>query len=283
MAEGGRKTVKTFRNSRIQKLETMTQFKIKPVRRTRKPKYPGVDDRPDMDQILRSSILRRFSNATVAMTAMLSIGTVAGAGLFAADDDIENEIRKVDQKKVQAIVDKYLKDLGQARQGEKLGKMKTLSNNPDISIAEAGENYAIKLGDIKSTSFHVSKVKEATKELFKLYGVKIKKDQSYHKGDVEFEVDGYDKSKKIGFEFRYSNKSYYDYDKGESKNATDEQYLSAEEMKELNKQVKKGKANILVIPADQFQHTSKSRHILVKAYLQTVVDYLEWLRTEGKL
>jgi hypothetical protein len=116
-----------------------------------------------------------------------------------------------------------------------------------------------------NTAFFLREVEacELIRRFLQKNGLKLEKDVKFQEGGVDFKVDGYDRDRGWGFEFRgYSQKGYV------------EQDLTEHEEDELARMAWQGKAHILVLDGEEFCYEMGLKRAVIDELLSEVEDFL---------
>lgn len=143
--------------------------------------------------------------------------------------------------------------------------------------------------DLEGESEWRKRLLAAAVELFAVYGVDVSSGKQIVLGsgenEVEFAVDGYDPERKIGFEVLDPNLSALAESEDEESSALARaRLLEHRELQEMSAQISSGKINVFIgsypertpmanlDPAERF-----------RCFMESVVEYLAWLKAEGKI
>lgn len=269
------------------KLPKHDDFNIAAVRRTPQPRYPGCHEPVDLAPAVR----RWFSPVTLALAGLSGLCLPSLQNANGADDE---EAARPTDKQVQQVIDEYLKNYAQPDSEKMEIRLDPIPGpitaNPAVRRATETWKEPQPIGDnmvelsgkviarVERPPLDVEKARAAACELFKLYGVELKQDVTVTDGSVKFEADGYNASAKIGFELIQTTVQHL---YGEVEN-TDKDLVPGE-YGELTQSVEKNKNNVLVIQDADLGASSISEYSAMKAFLQSVADYLEWLKKSGRL
>jgi roadblock/LC7 domain-containing protein len=261
----------------------MKPLEIRPLSQRYDPGYAAFAEIEDWQSFVAPS-----SKALFAPQALFFAGVLGS--VFLADAGAQ-EMPKVGPplkspnaeaaKIANACLDE-VKATGSWYRDTKFDKKDEVENNPKVVVP----NIRISFGNSYSGIFDMVRVKKATIALFGAYGVKLKEDYPLKRGDVEFQVDGYDPEKKIGFEILgadYISTGGFSADPPDprqSKPATD---LDEKEAEKLKKIVSAGEEKMFLAPAVDYPLMDGDEYTPMRAYLQSALDYLQWLKKQGRL
>lgn len=100
----------------------------------------------------------------------------------------------------------------------------------------------------------------------------------------EFEADGYDRNAKVGFEIR-TKRTDAELECRSESDATPlrQKLLEIEELPALNQKIKDGELNMFVHDVYKAENSTLDPQKSVEVFIDTLVDYLNWLKSEGKI
>ena len=201
---------------------------LKPVPRSYCPDYPRFLTEADIREILRPSLLARFSRETLLAGAMLTGLTAGGCSRGASDPAPaaggqgatggSQQVQRTDAEDppLKALGNNTTRGSADLRQrvdrlvGEILGSNKrgywneltslrtdtTLSSNPAVK----SPMIPISFGNSYVGVFDTEAARDATRRLFTAYGIELKENVPIRQGGYEFVADGFDLERGIGFE-----------------------------------------------------------------------------------
>lgn len=286
---------------------------LKPVPRSYRPDYPRVLSEAEIRELLRPSLLARFSRETILAGAVLTgltasgcsktseaagptappgagggpQGTPAVVQLAAADDAAKKLIEKnttrdnpalrkqVDQLIVE-ILGKHEKGFWNGRTRLEVGQ--PVAANPPVKYP----SIPISFGNSCVGIFDTEAAREATRKLFKAYGIELKTDVPIKKDGYEFVADGYDAERGIGFELvmpegnvGLAGKKFPVQDAASK--------LDAGELAKLNQDIAAKKVRMFVVPAEEYPNMDGDLYTPMQYYLASVIDYLNWVHGDNQI
>lgn len=275
---------------------------LKPVPRSYCPDYPRFLTEADIREILRPSLLARFSRETLLAGAMLTGLTAGGCSRGASDPAPaaggqgatggSQQVQRTDAEDppLKALGNNTTRGSADLRQrvdrlvGEILGSNKrgywneltslrtdtTLSSNPAVK----SPMIPISFGNSYVGVFDTEAARDATRRLFTAYGIELKENVPIRQGGYEFVADGFDLERGIGFELTMPDVAQ----PGQEPTAQDaSSRLDTEEMQALDKDLTAGKIRMFVAQAENYPNMDGDLYTPMEYYLSSVIDYLNWV------
>lgn len=237
---------------------------LKPVRAPYEPRYPRSLTPEEVERLLRPGLFQRFSRETL-LTGALFAGlalTAAADGDKPRQDKLTKAQLEEAQKKARDVVREILDGYKGKGWNEhtSLRLEETLPANPPVKYPA----IPIMFGNSRVGIFDTAKAVEATRKLFEVYGLKLRPNQAVKGDGYEFEADGWDPDRKIGFELIRGEKDPKNLEKGE--------------LEPLSAAVKAGKLKVFAAHAGGFPNMDNDLYTPMEFYLASVIDYLNWVR-----
>ncbi len=248
---------------------------LRPVRGPYEPGYPRELTEEEIERLLRPGLLARFSRETLVAGALVA-GLALGAASPPAGDGDRPSRQELGKAELEAAQRKAL-----AFAREVLGSYKdkvwndetnlrltpVLEPNPPVKYPR----IPIMFGNSRVGIFDTKKAVEATRKLFEIYGVQLQADQGVQGEGFEFQADGWDPKRKIGFRLIQPA------EQAEGAAPKDPaKALESREMAPLGAAVKAGRLRIFVAQATGFPNMDGDLYTPMEYYLGSVVDYLNW-------
>jgi len=261
----------------------MKPLEVRPLSRRYDPGYAAFVEIEDWRSLVAPSSKTLFAPQTLLFAGLL--GSVFLADARAQEGPKVGPPLKSPNAEAAKIANACLGELSKTGgwyEDTKFRKEAAVGKNPDIVVPE----IRISFGNSYSGIFDTVRAKKATVALFEAYGVKLKADYPLKRGDLEFHVDGYDPEKKIGFEIvgaDYIPPSPFvsEPDPGRKKNPAAD--LDEKEAEKLKASVSSGEDKMFVVPANEYPLMDGDQYTPMRAYLQSALDYLEWLKKQGRM
>jgi len=259
---------------------------LKPVESNYTPRYPRELTEDEIRDLLRPCLLGRFSRE-----ALIAGALAAGTGLAPSPAQAQDALPKLPKAGTSTRTDAGFKAEVLALLKETLPKKggfwgdhtslltsQELKVNPPVKYPRIRISY----GNSYLGIFDAEAAKAAAEKLFKQYGIELKKDVTVKGDGYEFTADGYDEKLQIGFELVMPDGPVgFGGQKLEPEPA--EKKLDAAEMKKLDADVEAGKVRMLVIKAEQFPNMDGDLRTPMVYYLNSVVDYLNWVHGDKQI
>lgn len=256
---------------------------LKPVEPSYAPRYPRQLTEVEIRELLRPCLLSRFSKQTLVAGA-LAAGTALAPSPSTAQDalpkaGISTQTDAKFQAEVFALLDEALPKKG-GFWGSRASFVSTqeLQANPPVKYPR----IRISFGNSYVGIFDTEAAKAAAAKLFQQYGIELKKDVTIKGDGYEFTADGYDEKLGIGFEL-VMPEGPVGLGAGEFKPEPPEKKLDAAEMGKLDADIEAGKRRMLVIKAGQFPNMDGDLRTPMVYYLNSVVDYLNWVHGDKQI
>lgn len=251
---------------------------LRPVRRDYEPGYPRQLTEAEIQELLRPSLFRRFSSETLLAGALLAGATASGCSSAAAPIG-HTPPGKLPNHGTSTRTDRQLKEKVDRLTAEILGKTKRGSWNETTTIwldRELKSNPPLKYpsipicyGNSRIGIFDQEAAREATRKLFALYGIELRKDMAVNGDGYEFVADGWNDQHKIGFKLTQHRR--------EDQAGPASKALDPRECAALDRDVEAGKVRIFVADAGLFPNMDGDLYTPMEYYLASVVDYLNWV------
>ncbi len=283
---------------------------LKPVKSSYRPGYPDRLTEQEIRDILRPSLLKRFSAHTLLVSSMAVGASLYGGGLAAADGpppppanpngypdvpkttlpDLPNAGHDTDH-------DAKLRDQIKQLVDEVLGPYaKNNYWNPHSSIVRADlvpgnpplkyPRIPICYGNSYVGVFDTEVAKAATFRLFEQYGIKLEKNVRVKGDGYEFVADGYNEKYHIGFEMimpqgevGFTGPKKFPVEPAED--CID--LKDPAELKALGRDVSDGKLRLFVIEGAKFSNMDGDLYTPTQYYMGSVIDYLNWLHGDKQI
>lgn len=251
------------------------RFKIKAVKTYKQPAYPTMDDSGStIFTPNESSKLGEIAKEISKPVTGLAFATIISQGVDAA------EIRQGKSYVTATKIDSVSKDLLSKAIQDTEKKPQKIKRFTEKQIAALLEELNIKIetnefehieGKIdpsyfKRVNITEEQAKRILEKFFRRNGLSFDYNVPFKKQGVDFEADGYNKEKKIGWEFGY----------------TCENELSQEEIAKLRKLADKNIEHLLLIDSNKFKGLP-SGHDAVKKMQSTAEEFLSVLYKKGVL
>lgn len=278
------------------------QFKTQAVSAHR-PGYPGAGDDVDLDVLLRGGLRSLFSPWTIVaagalglLSAVLPRGASAGEeeALLKPIEDIEKEVR--------AIREHYTDKEGvttEYTQGERRGVVELASNPPILlwavkqEVADMREKIVGKVAVSapldEADSYLQALFREVAHKVFAAYDINVDTSVALERDGeggerIEFEADGFNRNINVGFEIRSSRQDEpLDCLSAEESADRRKELLEAGELKTLDAMIGENQINLFVYDTEKSEDDFLDPAACVDAFIDSLVNYLNWLRTEGRL
>lgn len=251
----------------------MKPLQIRSLKASYNPGYPRFTEVPDWERLIRPSSERLFHPATLLFAGLLGSSLLVpaqAADLPGGDLKTSNsEAGKIARETLSGLSDSWFKNSEITRETD------PTTGNPALTLPQ----IRISFGNSFMGVFDTSRAKKATVALFAAYGVNLTPDYAYKKDGVEFTVDGYDPEKKIGFEIVGDDPPNF----AEPLEPPPKIDLDPQEAETLKAKVKAGRETLFLAPVGKYPNMDGDQYTPTRAYLQSVLDYLEWLKAEGRL
>jgi hypothetical protein len=272
----------------------MKPLEVKPVRADYRPGYPRFVEVEDWESLIRASNGRLFRPETLLFAGILGTSLfLAVSGCAPApvqearadgpDEPAPGPPLKSPNAKVAEIANRAL---GEVRKTgfwyprSKVEQAAVVKGNPSVTIPK----IPISFGNSHLGVFDTTRAKKITLELFAAYGLKLEGSHRFQKGEVVFEADGYDPKAKIGFEILKSDRAPGALESPPPKPETDPaKLLDDKETAALKQAVAGGQETFFLAPVEAYPNMDGDQYTPLRAYLQSVLDYLEWLKQQGRL
>jgi hypothetical protein len=260
---------------------------LRPVDVTYAPGYPATLTEAEIRDLLRPCLLRRFPREAMligAIAAGTALAMPASArpgkpgGRLPALPRLGTSTRT--DPAFRAKVDKLIAEvLGHKPVALKaaLQPKQVLAANPAVAYPKP---YRIHFGTgVQFNRLDVDAAREATVKLFKLYGIELKKTVTVKGEGFEFVADGYSRALGVGFELITPQ----EHSAPPGKYAKEAERLDAAETKVLDAAVKEGRARMFVTPTRGFATIGRTGRPPMQYYLESVVDYLNWVHGDRQV
>lgn len=261
----------------------MKPLEVRPLSRRYEPGYATFAEIEDWRSLVAPSSKTLFAPQTLFFAGLL--GSVFLADARAQERPKVGPPLKSPNAEAAKIANACLDELrntGGWYENTKFKKETVVEKNPDVVVPE----IRISFGNSYSGIFDTVRAKKATIALFEAYGVKLKADYPLKRGGLEFQVDGYDPEKKVGFEIvgtDYIPPSPFVMEPGPERKKNQVADLDEKEAEKLKASVSSGEEAMFLAPADEYPLMDGDQYTPMRAYLQSALDYLEWLKKQGRL
>ena len=269
----------------------MRPLDVRPMKPTYDPGYPSFLEVDDWEELVCLSSRRIFDPATLLFAGILGGAFfVSAAGASAPEVEptkvkpppMESPLKASNPKAVE-IAQKALAEVqttGGYYKTHTISQREVVKSNPQVTVPHIRIFY----GNSYLGVFDTKRAKQATLAMFEAYGVKLQPNQAFNKGGVQFQADGYNAEKKIGFEIMLPDKALgLSRPKPTDAPPPPAQALDEKEVKALGEMVAAKKESLFVAPAELYPNMDGDQYTPLRSYLQSVLDYLEWLKQQGRI
>lgn len=247
------------------------RFNLKPVKKYKQPSYPIVDDSgkvlftPNESSKL-GDIAKEISKpiAGIAFTVIASQSVQANqlrkpetyiTQVDENDTDEDTLPEESQNKEKKPIIKKFTEK-------QITSLIEELNFQKDDNTPKFVEGYS--KGPIYSTNVTEDQARRILEKFFRKNGIVFEYNTNFKREDIEFEIDGYNKDKKVGWEFGYKN----------------EKDLSQDEITTLQNLTRKDKEHILLIDAQQFKGLPSGKEAISRLQ-NTAEEFLKTLYKKG--
>jgi hypothetical protein len=259
---------------------------LKPVDPDYRPRYPRELTEAEVRNLLRPSLLRRFSKKALVAGALAAGTALAPSPLHSQDvlpklPKAGTSTRTNDkfQAEVFAMLDEALpKKGGFWASHTSIVSDKELQANPPLKYPLIRISY----GNSCLGIFDTEAAKAAAAKLFRQYGIELRKDVPIKGDGYEFTADGYDEKLRIGFKLVMPD-GPVGLGRQRLEPEPPQKNLDAAEMTKLDADVEAGKMRMLVIKADEFPNMDGDLRTPMLYYLNCVMDYLNWVHGDKQI
>ena len=259
----------------------MKQFVVRPVATTYDPGYPRFTEVTDWASLLAADRPRVQRVAALFAGILGSCLLVAeGQAADAPDTHVHPPLRSPNAEAAR-IANEVLDEVRPQDSwfsSATVKKVQVVERQPKITVPQ----IRISFGNSYAGIFDVTRARRATLQVFAAYGVKLETNHHFKREGIEFEADGYDPVKKVGFEILGSDRKQVDFDLGEPDGPA-ASVLDDAETAALKQRVASGKDTLFLAPATAYPNMDGDQFTPLRAYLQSTLDYLDWLARSGKL
>ena len=268
------------------------------------PSYPRALTPDEVRLLLRPGLLERFGQSTLLAGAVLVgslvvVGGVVGgcdqAGATQPPPGANNggnrnaappiKSTRMDPQlkaRVDGIITEVLGEAGKRRRSEhtRLQLATPVAGNPPLKTPFFG----VMFGNSYVGVFDTEGAREATRRLFKEYGIELEPRVRVKGDGFEFVADGYDPKRKIGFEIVDPGQpKRVRFADGAEVPASSAKVLEDKEFAAVGAAVKAGDVQMFVAPAAEFPNVDGDRGTSMAYYLASVVDYLNWVHGDQQI
>ncbi|MCE9611946.1 MAG: hypothetical protein K8R23_17245 [Chthoniobacter sp.] len=262
----------------------MKPLKVKAIKKHYNPRYPQFVEVTDWRHLVHTSNRSLFHPSTLLFAGLL------GSSIFVTNDTQAQEQKlparpplRSGNENAAEIANKALAEVAKTGfwfEHSQTGNEKIVEGNPAVKIPQ----IRISFGNSYVGVFDTIRAKEVTLKLFEAYGVKLESNFMFKKEGVSFEADGYDPKKKVGFEILGADRPPQGFSRQKPKVESDPaKLLDDAETKSLKEAVAKGQESLFLVPAEKYPNMDNDQYTPLRAYLQSVLDYLDWLKLQGRL
>lgn len=265
-----------------------------------RPGYPGKDADIDVRRLLNGTMGRLFSPWTLFTACALGITPMALHSAAAGDEEPSKKSQEQIDKEVVELIKKYTEDLPRRTDTDMVGpgqtmEYKYLTANPAVKewrvsqpecVQEIDGDVMVAVpGELSKKSEAYNALRQAAREMFEIYGLKVKEQASVSVAAKEggvavaFQADGYDPDARVGFEIR----TPYEVHSAPKSEQEGEQLLEERELESLNEAVRRGEINMFVSVEDETTSEYGDPVDTLRCFIESLTDYLNWLKAEGKI
>ena len=263
----------------------MKPFEVRPVPRDYDPGYPRFSEIDDWASLLEPGRSTLFPAQALAFAGLLGTCLLLGEGRAVAQEQDPEvgpplQSRNAEAAKIANEALERVRKSGFWYKGSKVEKLEVTKGSPAVTVPK----IRISFGNSYVGVFDTARAKKATIDMFAAYGVDLESNHRFAKGGVEFEADGYDPKRKVGFEILGSDRPPAGVDgvipppDGNRKRSLDDA-----ETRALKDRVEKGEELLFLTPVVNYPNMDDDQYTPLRAYLQSALDYLDWLARQGKL
>lgn len=260
----------------------MKPLRVHPLKTSYDPGYPRFVEIAEWEQLLAVSNRSIFHPSTLLFAGILGSALLVEAGA-AEGENVGGPPLKAANPRAAEIANAALekvKESGFWFKSSKDGELRPVKGNPPIVAPQ----IRVSFGNSYVGIFDAVRAKKVTIELFAAYGVKLLADYPFKKSGIEFLADGYDPERKIGFEIIGADNPDRGFSRVEPKQEKDPaKALDEKEAKQLEESVADGKETMFLAPASAYPNMDGDQYTPLRAYLRSVIDYLDWLKKNGRL
>lgn len=260
----------------------MKPLQVRPVEPSYCPGYPRFVEVEDWESLVAASSGRLFRPSTLVFAGLLGTSLLVDARAQEAWQAVGPPL-EASNEQAAAIANAALDEVKGSTfwfHNSSVKKIEVVSGNPAVTVPV----IRVVFGNAYVGVFDLVRAKKAILELFDAYGVNLQSGYRFAKDGIEFEADGYDPKRCIGFEIVGSENPPRGFGNSqrEVKIEPGEQ-LDKEETEKLKKSISAGDEAMFLTPAEAYPNMDHDQYTPLRAYLQSVLDYLEWLKQNGRL
>jgi len=253
-------------------------LEVRPVPAGYRPGYPRFVEVTDWERLLRPSGSLLFGGL---LGAALLVPERAGAQ-DAPPPPVGPPLASSNARAA-AIANRALDEVrksGFRYQRSETGEEEVVKGSPKVTFPKIRISY----GNSYVGVFDLARAKQVTVELFAAYGVRLEERHLFKKDGVEFEADGYDPKRKIGFELLGSDRPPGGLsEKVPPRESDPAKLLDDAETAKLKEQVAAKQESLFLAPVEKYPNMDGDQYTPLRAYLKSALDYLDWLKREGRL
>ncbi|MCE9552796.1 MAG: hypothetical protein K8T91_05395 [Planctomycetes bacterium] len=262
----------------------MKPLKVSPLKKNYNPRYPSFVEVEDWEVLIRETNQSLFGPSTLLFAGIL------GGSLFVSGAQAEEPAKPPVGPPLTSSIPKAAEIANAALEetaasGHWFANSKTREENVvDGNPAVIVPVIRISFGNSYVGVFDTVRAKQATIKMFEAYGVQLQPNHQFKRDGIKFEAGGYDPKKNIGFEILGSDQPPGALNEPPPKpEAEADKLLDPKETAALKEAVAKRRELLFLAPVQQYPNMDGDQYTPLRAYLQSVIDYLEWLKQQGRL
>ena len=274
-------------------------------------RYPDHRSGVEARELIRLHIGRLFSPLTMMMAGALGYLAYLGNGSAAraADEPVPARSAEDIAREVAVARSRYVQEAETAAAGRQFSASRRddnpiLSANPALVgvfplAPEAGQEVLGKM----CVPMPPDQVVEPEKkkwletialEMFKIYGVELAVDAPVDLQDadgrlqrVDFQADGFDAVRRVGFEILYreeqSSHAAHAEEHPEASRVAAKSLLTFDEMQPFNEWLNSKTVSFFAAYVDDYDRVELSPVEQAQAFIDSLVRYLDWLKSQGRI
>lgn len=256
-------------------------LRIRPVRRDYDPGYPAMIEVDDWRGLLARSSRAVFDPRTLAFAGLLGTSLFVPAPAAAAP--VPSKLTAENARAAEIANAALAEVKGQAmwKGSASLSTKGYVEGNPDITVPK----IPISFGNSRLGVFDFERARKVTADIFRAYGLDPQMGHQLKREGFEFKVDGYDPKAGVGFEIVGSENPPRGFGRAAPPRpeVSERHRLDPEEAKRVMSAVRSGELKLLMVPVDRYPNMDNDQYTPLAAYLRSVLDYLDWLKANGRL